>query len=238
MSQHFDICSLTASGDERVDSLNYLSTSPALLVIPASPCWPCEPQASAVARWGLPLGDSQKSVLKSLYTAILFRGHSRCQIGSTSDHTLLTFSIAEGLWACISAEKAKTNMKWTLSFLLTHRTTQDRNLLTFLLLGPLSVGLIWFHFCWPGWKLKLETILQGAFKTLWSRKGAKVRAETHFHNYNFNLHIRRQFEFRLEMSHHGNQQMNSGQKVFVVDDWQANSREQNRHKKTTCTDKT
>lgn len=31
------------------------SALPLLLVIPASPCWPCEPQASAVGRWDLPL---------------------------------------------------------------------------------------------------------------------------------------------------------------------------------------
>lgn len=31
------------------------SALPLLLVIPVSPCWPCEPQASAVGRWDLPL---------------------------------------------------------------------------------------------------------------------------------------------------------------------------------------
>jgi len=72
-------------------------------------------------------------------------------------------------------------------------------------------------------------IPQGVFKTdLVQRKRAKAQAETHFHNYNFNLHIR-QIQFRLETSHHGNQQMNCGQKVFAVDDWQANTREQNTH---------
>lgn len=38
----------------------------AALVVPSSLCWPCEPQASAVAQWDLPLGDeiAKKSVSK------------------------------------------------------------------------------------------------------------------------------------------------------------------------------
>lgn len=76
-------------------------------------------------------------------------------------------------------------------------------------------------------------IPQGVFKTdLVHKKRAEARAETHFHNYNFNLHVWWQIQFRLETSRHGNQEMNSGQKVFVVDDWQANSRGQNTHIKT------
>lgn len=41
---------------------------------------------------------------------------------------------------------------------------------------------------------------------------------THFHDYNVHLYIRWQIQFGLKTFHHGNQQMNSGQKVFVVDD--------------------
>ncbi len=48
-------------------------------------------------------------------------------------------------------------MRWTLSFSHIHRITQDRNLLTFPLWGPPSGSRIWFHFCWPGWKLKLSS---------------------------------------------------------------------------------
>lgn len=51
-------------------------------------------------------------------------------------------------------------------------------------------------------------------------RGTKGSGEagTHFHDDNFNLHIQWQIHFGLEASHHGNQQMNSSQKVFVVDD--------------------
>jgi len=116
-----------------------------------------------------------------------------------------------------------------------HRIAQDGNLLTCLLLGLLSAHLIWFHYCWPGWKLKLATTVQQfhrmCFWQIWSGEGATAWAATHFNNYNFNLHIWWQIQFGLERFHHGNQQMNSGQKVFVVDDWRENNREQNAHKK-------
>lgn len=42
---------------------------------------------------------------------------------------------------------------------------------------------------------------------------------THFHHYNFHLHIHWQIHFRLETPHHGNQQVKSRQQVFAVDNW-------------------
>lgn len=56
-------------------------------------------------------------------------------------------------------------------------------------------------------------------------KAPKIIPEAHLHNHDFNLHVRRQIQFGLESFHHGNQQMNGGQEVFVVDDWQAGSRQ-------------
>lgn len=56
--------------------------------------------------------------------------------------------------------------------------------------------------------------------------GRQVKVEkAHLHNHHFNLHVRRQLQLGLESFHHGNQQMNGGQEVFVVDDWQASSRQ-------------
>lgn len=76
---------------------------------------------------------------------------------------------------------------------------------------------------------------RGAFKTgFGAEEEEEEEAETHFYNCNFNLHIRWQIQFRLKASRHGNQQMNGGQKVFVVDDWQASSVENKTQKKTTC----
>lgn len=40
----------------------------------------------------------------------------------------------------------------------------------------------------------------------------------HLYNNDLNLHVCRQIQLGLETFHHGNQQMNGGQEVFVVDD--------------------
>lgn len=49
--------------------------------------------------------------------------------------------------------------------------------------------------------------------------GRMGKAGTHFQHHDFHLHIGWQIHFRLETPHHGNQQVNSRQQVFVVDDW-------------------
>ena len=153
---------------------------------------------------------------------MLLRWHSKCQIGSTSDSSLLTFSIVEGVWACIPVEKDKKYI----CFFFSHpqnRSKQKPAHLSSVRTSVCTSDLIPLLLTCINIKLHWSAIQQGVFKTeIWTNK-------THFHNDNFNLHIRWQIQFRLERSHHGNQQMNSGQKVFVVDDWQANSREQNTH---------
>lgn len=61
-------------------------------------------------------------------------------------------------------------------------------------------------------------------------KVQKIPPGAHLHNHDFNLKVRRQIQFGLESFRHGNQQMNGGQEVFVVDDWQAGSRQYNKIK--------
>ncbi|GAA6223932.1 gamma-parvin [Lates japonicus] len=63
---------------------------------------------------------------------------------------------------------------------------------------------------------KLEVILEELDKRLGLQDSSQIKWNVKL-SHNFDLHIRRQIQFRLETSHHGNQQMNSGQKVFVVD---------------------
>lgn len=56
-------------------------------------------------------------------------------------------------------------------------------------------------------------------------KSVEDQCGAHLHNNDLNLHVGRQIQFGLETFHHGNQQMNGGQEVFVVDDWQAGSKQ-------------
>lgn len=63
------------------------------------------------------------------------------------------------------------------------------------------------------------------FKLTGKSVEVQIKCGAHLHNNDLNLHVRRQIQFGLETFHHGNQQMNGGQEVFVVDDWQAVSRQ-------------
>ena len=47
----------------------------------------------------------------------------------------------------------------------------------------------------------------------------RAGTQTHLHQNHLHFHVGRQNQIGLEAPHHGNQQMNSGQEVFVVDDW-------------------
>lgn len=153
------------------------TSAPPLLVIPSSLCRPCEPQASAVGRWNLPLGwpNSQKSVLKSLKAVMLFWWHSRCQTDSAPAHYLLTFSIAGGVWGCNAVEKKNKKIEWPQFFLTSTRITQNKTLLTVLLLGLLSAHLTWFHSYWPTWKWTRikEQFHRVCLRPVWGRKSAK-----------------------------------------------------------------
>lgn len=161
----------------------------------------------------------------------VFGQHSKCHLNST---VTLLYSLSVLLMESVPVLLLKNKKVNSEGFFHNHMITQDRNLPTCPLLGPPPVHLTLFHFCWPGWKLKWTKTEQQFNKVCSRWLSAKARPETHFHNYNFNLDIRWQIHFRLETSHHGNQQMNSGQRVFVVNDWQIT----HTHTKSTSTDTT
>lgn len=80
---------------------------------------------------------------------------------------LLTFSGADGVWACVPAEKDQSVSKWAdPSFSYIYRITQNRNLLTCPPLGLPCVCLILSHFCWPKCKWRWTKTLKGSLKTL------------------------------------------------------------------------
>lgn len=127
------------------------STSPPVPVIPFSLCWPCEPQASAVARWDLPLGDLRASKvcwISGLSNAY-FGQHSKCHINSTFDHLYsLSLLLMDSVLMLLLKKQKK---RWTQSFFHLYRITQGRNPHTCPPLGPPPVHLTLFHFCWPEW---------------------------------------------------------------------------------------
>lgn len=84
-------------------STSQMISSP-LLVIPASPCWPCEPPASAVGRWDPPLGkpNSRKSHF-GLQCCVAESQHVKW-----GKLFLLTLSTAERVGAGGSVERVKT----------------------------------------------------------------------------------------------------------------------------------
>lgn len=76
------------------------------------------------------------------------------------------FTYFQYCWGSLSLHlcwKSQKKKKWgDLSFSHIYRTTQNWNPLTVPPLGLLSVRVIWFHSCWPGWRLKW-TIIEEQF---------------------------------------------------------------------------
>lgn len=111
-----------------------------LLVLPASPCWPCEPPASADGQWDLPLGETSRP-----------KSHFRRQFwAADSQHvrwgklSLLTLSAAEG--AAVSVQRVNTPRKPSQNC---HGEAQNNILLTHHLWEPPSLCGIWFRSRWP-----------------------------------------------------------------------------------------
>lgn len=83
-----------------------------LLVIPASPCWPCEPPASAAGRLDLPLGEpnSQKSHFRPNILLIIVN------MSNGGGTPLLTPRAAKSVGAGVSVQRVK-NATWAFSHL-------------------------------------------------------------------------------------------------------------------------
>lgn len=110
-----------------------------LLVIPASPCWPCEPPASAVGRWDLPLGKTSSG-----------NSHFRLQFCTADSQHVKWGKLLYSLWTLPRASPPFL-FKNTLCELPEncHGEAQNDILLTDHLWELPSLCGIWFLSRWP-----------------------------------------------------------------------------------------